>query len=94
MRAGRWHYSQNEALAMSYLSSICSDGGLVLAGFSKDASCHILPRGCLNIERDFPALLALAKKHIWPWLEVEEEKIKQVAPSLRKPQFLQFPIVQ
>jgi hypothetical protein len=81
MRAGRWHYSQNEALAMSYLSSICSDVGLVLAGFSKDVTCHVLPRGCLDIEKEFPAFVKLAKQHIWPWLEEEEEKVLEVSES-------------
>jgi hypothetical protein len=51
MQDSRWHYSQNKALTMSYLSSINSDVGLVLAGFSKDATCHVLPRGCLDIEK-------------------------------------------
>jgi hypothetical protein len=78
MRAGRWHYSQNEALAMSYLSSICADVGLVLAGFSKDAHCHVMPHGCLDLERDFPELMALAKREIWPWVEEEAARIKTV----------------
>jgi hypothetical protein len=63
---------------MSYLSSICYDVGLVLAGFSKDATCHILPRGCFNVEGDFPGLMTLAKKQLWPWVEAEEENITQV----------------
>lgn len=90
MRAGRWHYSQNEALAMSYLSSICSDVGLVLAGFSKDATCHVLPRGCIDIEKEFPALMKLAEQNIWPWLEKEEEKVREVS----KPCTLKWPSSQ
>jgi hypothetical protein len=70
---------ENEALAMSYLSSICSDVGLLLAGFAKDATCHVLPRGCLDIEKEFPALMKLAKQHIWPWVEEEEGKVLEVS---------------
>ena len=72
VRSGRWHMSQNQALAMAYLGSICTDVGLVLAGFPSSASSEYL------LERD-----ALMPPHelmgkVFPFLEEAERRVLEV----------------
>ena len=72
VRSGRWHMSQNQALAMAYLGSICTDVGLVLAGFPATALTEYM------LERD-----ALMPPHelvtkVFPFLEELERRLSEV----------------
>ena len=72
VRSGRWHMSQNQALAMAYLGSICTDVGLLLAGFPSTASSEYL------LERDalMPPYELMAK--VFPFLQEMERRVLEV----------------